>query len=132
MGVLLNDVDEIFSGELCYYPGSHFALSDYLTTNGFDSLFTLGASALPNGFGTDDYFYRPPVNCIGKKGDVFILNYMTAHLVAPNTSPYIRYAVYFRISVPGYPQNNSFSAESPPPQMLAPWVKWRSLDHIIL
>ena len=28
---------------------------------------------------------------MGKAGDVFLANYMTAHFVAPNTSPDIRY-----------------------------------------
>ncbi len=42
------------------------------------------------------------MHCIGKAGDAFICNYMTAHFVAPNTSPHIRYACYFRIRGPKF------------------------------
>eukprot|EP00913_Durusdinium_trenchii_P026188 g24568.t1 len=44
----------------------------------------------------DELFKRQVVHCTGKAGDVYIANYMTAHLVAPNTSSDIRYACYFR------------------------------------
>ena len=37
------------------------------------------------------------IHCVGHVGDVFIANYLTAHLIAPNASPEIRYAVYFRL-----------------------------------
>ena len=50
----------------------------------------------------DKLFKKNSHNCIGKAGDVFLANYMTAHFIAPNTSPYIRYAVYFRITGPKF------------------------------
>ena len=45
------------------------------------------------------------MHCIGKAGDAFICNYMTAHFVAPNTCPNIRYACYFRIRGPAFDED---------------------------
>ena len=44
---------------------------------------------------------------------------MAAHFIAPNTSPFIRYAIYFRVKAPrfGPGQHNRRS-------MLEPWVHW--------
>ena len=52
-------------------------------------------------------------------GDVFFANFMTAHFIAPNTSPFIRYAIYFRVKSHrfGTTLHNSVS-------MLDPWAHW--------
>ena len=62
-------------------------------------------------------------HCIGKAGDVFIANYMTAHFVAPNTSADIRYAVYFRVHGPGF---DALRSHDPRP-MLFPWRNWHGV-----
>lgn len=131
VGVLLNDVDEEMSGELCCYPGSHYALADYFKHKGVDNLYLQGSSALPSGSLTDDVLLRPPVHCIGKAGDVFILNFMTAHFVAPNTSPFIRYAVYFRPTFSStIPKGHNVDA--PAPSLTDPWVHWELLRNVKL
>ena len=141
--MLLNDLDEEHSGELCCYPGSHFALAEHLKSTdstssmtNLEKLYVHGASALPNGPKTDDLFLRPAVHCLGKAGDAFILNFMTAHLIAPNISPHIRYAVYFRITnnvdTVSYGPPSSYSASSPPPSMMHPWMKWVAMDKVVL
>ena len=67
-----------------------------------------GITALPNknksGRGFRDL---PVVHGTGRAGDVFFLNHMTAHFVAPNTSPDIREAVYFRLSSDDFRQGDS-------------------------
>ena len=101
VGVLLSDINKPLSGELCCWPGSHYKLAEYFTKNNGENLenvYTHGNQALPTGKKTFQLFKKDPVHCIGKKGDVFLANYMTAHFIAPNTSPNIRYAVYFRVS----------------------------------
>lgn len=101
VGVLLSDINKPLSGELCCWPGSHYKLAEYFTKNNGENLenvYTHGNQALPTGKKTFELFKKDPVHCIGKKGDVFLANYMTAHFIAPNTSPNIRYAVYFRVS----------------------------------
>jgi len=78
-------------------------------------------------------FPKQVSSCLGKPGDVVIANYMTAHLVAPNQSPNIRYACYFRI------HSSNFGSDKPPGErwwegrrhrpeaMLAPWCDWGPL-----
>ena len=104
VGVLLEDVVERTSGELCVYPGSHLALAEHFrATNLLPRLYSEGNAALPTGPATDRVLqYTAPHHCLGKAGDVYLLNYTTAHFVNANTSPRIRYAVYFRVRGPAF------------------------------
>ena len=84
VGMLLSDVPEKMSGELCVYPGSHVALAEYFKQgSNLQDLAAHGHSKLPTGAPTDRLFKRPVVHCTGKAGDCFLANYMTAHLIAP-------------------------------------------------
>ena len=56
-----------------------------------EALRTEGGKHLPTAE-TDALFDRPVVHCTGRAGDLFLANYMTAHLIAPNVSPDIRFA----------------------------------------
>lgn len=126
VGVLLSDIYHPMSGELCCWPGSHHKLADYFTEkNGqnLENVYTHGNQALPTGKKTFELFKIDPVHCVGKKGDVFLANYMTAHFIAPNTSPNIRYAVYFRVSKHGI-QRKLPNGKHNPASMLAPWLYW--------
>jgi hypothetical protein len=128
VGILLADVDLPMSGELCYYPGSHFALSDHFKEHGLKDLYARGGAGLPNGERTDDLFLRPVEHCTGKAGDAFLANYLTAHFVAPNTSPNIRYAVYFRVRGRAFQGSLTHVGES----MLEPWIHWPCMDAVVL
>ena len=132
-GVLLSDVDEPLSGELCCYKGSHSKLAKHIAETGLDRLYAEGNAALPTGPQTEELFgpeaHNQVHHCIGKAGDVFIANYMTAHFVAPNTSPDIRYAVYFRV------HGLAFDRENPVHQsasMINPWIHWFGLNELSL
>jgi len=128
VGCLLSDVPEPMAGELCVYPGSHHALASYFA-NHVDELVNLrsvGSAHLPTGQQTDALFKRRVVHCTGKAGDVFLANYMTAHLIAPNTSADIRYAVYFRLTGPLF-EAHAEGDGSHPRSMLSPWVDWSGL-----
>ena len=122
-GVLLSDVQEPMSGELCVYPGSHVELAEYFSNNThvLETLCVEG-KGLPSGPETDALFKRRAVHCLGKQGDVFLVNYMTAHFVAPNASPDIRYAVYFRVSSSQHDGGNI--------SILAPWIHWDGLNRM--
>ncbi|MBW7456950.1 hypothetical protein K0U00_23210, partial [Paenibacillus sepulcri] len=39
-----------------------------------------------------------PVQTTGEPGDVFLVHYQLAHSVAPNVSPFPRYAIFFRVT----------------------------------
>ena len=121
-GILLSDVPEPMAGELCAYPGSHYQLAEYFKKHGFDGVAKKGT--LPHGEQTDKIFGgTKPKHCTGKAGDVFIANYMTAHFIAPNTAPHIRYAVYFRVTGRGYHRKNWKAS------MLDPWKDWPGLSE---
>eukprot|EP00434_Breviolum_minutum_P006369 symbB.v1.2.005621.t2/scaffold309.1/size276354/2 len=120
VGVLLSDsaVHDRLCGELCVYPGSHMALANYFKKDkNLDTLKNTGT--LPTGQQTDELFSRPPLHCTGKAGDVYIANYMCAHFIAPNTSPDIRYACYFRFKGPGWSDDIH-----QPASMLDPLLHW--------
>ena len=124
VGVLLSDVDAELGGELCCFPGSHMELADHFTKGAnLENVYQYGNQALPTGKKTWNVFKQKPVHCIGKAGDVFLANYMTAHFVAPNTSPHIRYAVYFRVSKHGVSRKGADGKHNPA-SMLAPWCYW--------
>jgi hypothetical protein len=127
VGVLLADIVEPMSGELCCYPNSPAALAEFFKVPGqIEKVRVEGDKALPTGDRTDKTFAgRAPVHCLGKAGDAFIVNYLTAHFIAPNTSPYIRYAVYFRVSAPSLHRRRGQHGTAPPTAaLMSPWLDW--------
>jgi hypothetical protein len=112
--------------------GSHGGLSSHLKEHPhlLEKIRTEGAEHLPTGEQTDALFRRAAVHCTGKAGDVFLANYMTAHLIAPNTSPDIRYAVYFRLSGPRFEEGKSRQGGNVR-SILTPWLHWDGLHSIV-
>jgi tetratricopeptide (TPR) repeat protein len=93
VGVLLNDLPSEMCGNLAVFPRSHILLQDYFRTHGFDKVKD----------GLDSFPRLPlskPVQITGNAGDVVICHYQLAHTIAPNVSPNIRYACYFRVTAP--------------------------------
>ena len=123
VGVLLSDVEEPMSGELCVYPGSHTALTAHFRERGLDDVRARGNEALPKGAGSDGVVGTAPTHCLGKAGDAFIANYMLAHFVAPNTAAEIRTAVYFRVH--GATFDDAVSHDPRP--MMDAWTNWAGL-----
>jgi hypothetical protein len=126
VGVLLSDVPQPMSGELVCYPGSHLELAHYFGERRERLEEVRHHGKLPTGDETDKLFRRPVHHCIGKAGDVFLANYMTAHLIAPNISADIRYAVYFRVSGPRFEEGKAAKGGNAQ-AMLDPWVSWQGV-----
>lgn len=89
-------------GNLTVYPGSHYQLQNYFRVYGFEDLYIKGVQGLPQ----LDFTSTQPIQIRARAGDAIILNYSTAHNIAPNISPFIRYTVYFRLT-------RQFSRSSP-------------------
>jgi len=92
VGVILSDVTAPGAGSLTVWPGSHRLYESYFQDNGPRSL--LGGMppvALPD-----------PVEVTGSVGDLVLCHYQLAHAVGANTSPHVRYAVYFRLKSRGH------------------------------
>ncbi|GMH85605.1 hypothetical protein TrVE_jg5190 [Triparma verrucosa] len=125
VGVCLSETKRPCSGELCTWPGSHMKLADYFHQgSNFDDVLNQGNSALPTK-DTDNLFRGiKPNHCLAEPGDVFLANYMTAHFIAPNSSPHIRYAVYFRVHGPEFHGRMGGAHES----MLDPWCHWPCMN----
>jgi phytanoyl-CoA dioxygenase PhyH len=92
VGVILSEVTGPGAGNLTVWPGSHRLYESYFRDKGPQSL--LGGMppiALPH-----------PVEVTGSVGDVVLGHYQLAHAVGANTSPHVRYAVYFRLKSRGH------------------------------
>jgi hypothetical protein len=91
-GIVLSDVTAPEAGNLVAWPGSHRVLEGFFRERGPKSLLD-GMPRLDLG--------RPePV--LARAGDVVLCHYQLAHAAGPNTSPHIRYAVYFRLKRRGH------------------------------
>jgi hypothetical protein len=88
VGVLLSPVRDINAGNFTVWPGSHHIYEQYFREHGPESLL--------NGMPPVDL--PQPVQTTGKPGDVFLVHYQVAHGIAPNLSPFTRYAIYFRVT----------------------------------
>ena len=87
VGVLLSDVPNEYWGNFTVWPESHHLLEAYFRKHGIDSI----KDELPPLKPGDAH------QVVGKAGDVILCHYQLAHTVVSNVSPYIRYAVFFRL-----------------------------------
>lgn len=91
-GIVLSDVTTPEAGNLVVWPGSHRVLEDYFRAKGPKSLLA----------GMPDVDLGRPEAVLARAGDVVLSHYQLAHTGGPNTSPHIRYAVYFRLKRKGH------------------------------
>lgn len=92
VGVVLSDVAAPGAGNLTVWPGSHRAYEGYFRE--------LGPKALLRGM--PPVALPEPVEVTGRAGDLVLCHYQLAHAVGTNTSPHVRYAVYFRLKSRGH------------------------------
>jgi hypothetical protein len=86
-GVMLSDVPHADMGNLVVWPGTHRLHEQWFREQGPRALLEgMPKIALP-----------APVPVTGRAGDVVLCHYQLAHATSRNTSPHIRYAVYFRL-----------------------------------
>jgi hypothetical protein len=86
-GFLLSDIPNRYWGNFTGWPGTHEIFAEYFRQHGPNILKRrLPPVAMPEA-----------EQVTGKAGDLILSHYLTAHTVVVNVSPYIRYAVFFRI-----------------------------------
>ncbi|MGF1511345.1 MAG: phytanoyl-CoA dioxygenase family protein [Myxococcota bacterium] len=107
VGIYLEDVPKPWCGNLAVWPGSHWKYADCLRRRGPKSLL-LGLPSIQLG---------PPRQLKGAAGDAFLCHYLLGHSAAPNLSPRIRYALYFRIR---HPQHQRLGLGP----LVDPWMAW--------
>jgi hypothetical protein len=113
-GVLLSDVPNQYWGNFTAWPGSHHFLEDYFRKHGVDAI----SNELPPLKASDAH------QIIGKAGDVILCHYQLAHTVAINVSPYVRYAVFFRLK-------HTEHAEHRPKVLTDIWMEWPGIREIL-
>lgn len=86
-GVLLSDLPDEWSGNFTVFPGSHRRYGEWFRDH--DPIELAG--------GMPPVDMGEPKQITGRAGDVVLAHYLLAHGIAPNTSPNIRYASFFRI-----------------------------------
>jgi hypothetical protein len=91
-GIVLSDVTTPDAGNLIAWPGSHRVLEDHFRKRGPASLTA----------GMPDIDLGRPEPVLARAGDVVLCHYQLAHAAGPNTSPHVRYAVYFRLKRKGH------------------------------
>jgi hypothetical protein len=88
VGVLLSDLHEPYSGNFTVWPGTHHQYEQYFREHTPQSLLNgMPPIAMPE-----------PKQIFGQAGDIVLVHYELAHSAAPNVSPYVRYALFFRLT----------------------------------
>jgi Phytanoyl-CoA dioxygenase (PhyH) len=88
VGVLLSPLREANAGNFTVWPGTHAMYESYFREHGPESLLK----------GMPPVELPEPIQTQGEPGDVFLVHYQLAHSVAPNVSPFPRYAIFFRVT----------------------------------
>lgn len=115
LGVMLNDVHEPYAGNFTVWPGTHHLFERYFRQHGADKL----VDGMPV---IDDM--PEPVQLTGQAGDVVLCHYQLAHTAAPNVSPHIRYAIYFRLK-------HVRHGETRPETLTDIWLDWEGMGDFI-
>lgn len=111
VGIYVDDVPEANSGNFTVWPGTHRMFGQWCKQNDPAEL-----NAHMKSFDLPD-----PVQVTGQAGDAFLAHYQLAHGIAPNLSPNIRYACFFRLQRPNRPNYH-------PDAMRDIWLEWDGID----
>ena len=87
VGVLLSDLPEENAANFTVWPGTHRLFEKYFQQHGPESLLN----------GMPKVEMPEPRQITGRAGDAVICHYQLAHGIAPNVSPHVRYATFFRL-----------------------------------
>eukprot|EP00048_Salpingoeca_helianthica_P006554 m.100024 g.100024 ORF g.100024 m.100024 type:complete len:620 (+) comp14047_c0_seq8:66-1925(+) len=120
VGVVLQDVPEEHCGNLIVYPGSHWLLQDHFRAGGLPAVEEKGDPGLPRSLP-----FAESVQVRARAGDLVIAHYQLAHAIAPNSSPNIRYVIYFRVRPASCPRGYHREA------MTNIWIDWPAMHPFI-
>ena len=109
--IFLSDVPKPFAGNFTVWPGTHRLNGEFFKEHGPESLLQgMPAVELPE-----------PLQITGQAGDMVLAHYLLSHGCATNTSPHVRYAVFFRLT---HVDHGSQKWES----MADPWLQWEGIS----
>jgi hypothetical protein len=87
VGIVLSEIPHAYMGNLAVWPGSHRLYEQYFREHGPEALL----EGMPN------VALPAPQQITGRPGDAILCHYQLAHGIAGNSSPHVRYAIYFRL-----------------------------------
>eukprot|EP01137_Pigoraptor_chileana_P029931 Opistho-2@15853 len=119
VGVYLSPIDFPCSGNLCVFPGSHHMMEKFCRDFGPETMVDHGLPKLP---------VPPPCHVLAGPGDVVLAHYSLAHTVAPNASPHVRYACYFRLS---NARRNTPEGRSGYESMTDIWLEFEGMREVV-
>ncbi len=88
VGVVLSEIPHADMGNLTVWPGSHVQYEQYFRARGPQALLE-GMPEVP---------LAESVQLTGEPGDAVLCHYQLGHGITGNSSPNIRYAIYFRLT----------------------------------
>jgi hypothetical protein len=86
-GVFLSNTPNEYWGNFTVWPGTHRLFAEYFAKHGSKSLLR----------GMPKVEMPSSVQILGNAGDAVLCHYQLAHTAVLNVSPYVRYAVFFRL-----------------------------------
>jgi hypothetical protein len=88
VAVFLSEISQPYAGNFTVWPGTHRLFEGYFREHRPQSL----REGMPK-VGMPE-----PVQMLAQPGDVALCHYQVAHSAAPNVSPHVRYAIFFRLT----------------------------------
>lgn len=113
--VLLSPLDRPYAGNFTVWPGTHRLFEAYFREHGPEALLK-GMPPVP---------LPEPVQVEGAPGDVVLAHYQLMHGVAPNLSPHVRYAIFYRLNHTA--RTTGWSREA----MLDIWAEWPGIRALL-
>ncbi len=115
IGIFLSDIPDKFMGNFTIWPGTHHIYSDYFRQHGPQSLLNgMPPVSLPT-----------PVQITARAGDAVLCHYLLGHCAVGNTSPFIRYSIFFRLM---HKNHESWRWET----MIDPWIEWAGMQEVAI
>ncbi|MGI8915007.1 MAG: phytanoyl-CoA dioxygenase family protein [Chloroflexota bacterium] len=114
VGIVLSELPHDYMGNLALWPGTHRLYERYFQDHGPEALLEgMPRVELPQ-----------PVQITGNPGDAVLCHYQLAHGIAGNSSPYVRYAIYFRLK---HVDHDAIHWEC----MTDIWREWEGMQEVV-
>lgn len=114
VGILLSDLTCDYAGNFTVWPGTHHLYEEYFREHTPQSLLN----------GMPPIELPPPKQIHGQAGDIALVHYELAHSAAPNVSPHVRYALFFRLT---HCDHAAHKWEA----MTDIWLEWAGMREVV-
>lgn len=114
VGILLSDLPETNAGNFTVWADTHRMYEKYFQEHGPEALLK----------GMPPIELPEPTQITGKAGDIVLVHYQLAHGIAPNVSPFTRYAIFFRL----FHRHHHLDWKAP---MKDIWLHWEGMKEVL-